>query len=145
MKIANSARRTAIQEGEMGLVLFLFFLKVMNTLAAMPLVAMWCVMYCGLYSAPSSPTSSVGHVAGDMNRCEINKTLVNFLCLLNQMQSVFSMQPHCLHNLHSVASPSKLLYFGSLDTHFVVLSPDLTLHNAFCCLYTIFFRLWFPE
>ena len=25
--------------------------------------------------------------------------------------------------------------------HFVVLSPD----NAFCCLYTIFFPLWFPK
>ena len=36
-------------------------------------------------------------------------------------------------------------YFGSLDTqnclHFVVFSPDLTLHNAFRCLNTIFFLI----
>ena len=29
--------------------------------------------------------------------------------------------------------------------HFIVLSPDLTLYYAFCCLYTIFFQLWFPK
>ena len=29
--------------------------------------------------------------------------------------------------------------------HFVVLYPDLTLYDAFCCLYTTFFRLWFPK
>ena len=45
------------------------------------------------------------------------------------------MQPQCLHNLYSMASPSKP---GSLDTytsvlHFVVLSRDLTLYDALCC------------
>ena len=55
----------------------------------------------------------------------------------------FSTQPQCLHSLHSVASPSKPLYLAPWIhkyLHFVVLSPDLTLYDALCCLYTIFFR-----
>ena len=29
--------------------------------------------------------------------------------------------------------------------HFIVLSPYLTLYDALCYLYTIFFQLWFPQ
>ena len=83
----------------------------MNTLAAMPLVAMWCVMYCGLYSAPSSPTPSVGHVAGDMNRCESNKTLVNFhLIRCNQYSACnHSVYTTCTQWLHHPSSMFWLL------------------------------------
>ena len=43
---------------------------------------------------------------------------VNFLFLVsvgvNFTEVVFSLQPEGLHNLHSVASPSRLVFFGSL-------------------------------
>ena len=52
----------------------------MNTFVAMPLVAMWCVTYCGFHPAPSSPTPSDGHVTGDMKRRESNQTLLHTVC-----------------------------------------------------------------
>ena len=61
------------------------------------------------------------------------------------------MQPQCLHNLHSVASPSKPIYFGSSDTQvsaFCSLVPrpaNVTLHDAFCCLYTVSFNFGFQK
>ena len=45
------------------------------------------------------------------------------------------MQPQCLHNLHSLSSPSSSLYILAPWIHkclyFVLLSPDFTLHDAF--------------
>ena len=35
--------------------------------------------------------------------------------MLTVLKLIVSLEPQCLHNLHSVASPSKLLYFGCLD------------------------------
>ena len=55
-----------------------------------------------------------------------------FLVLHVGQFSPSSMQPQCFYNLHSVASPSKHLYFGCLDD----LVPDFSLCNTICCLYT---------
>ena len=41
---------------------------------AMTLVAIWCVTNCGFHPAPTSPTSSVNRVTGDMKRRESNET-----------------------------------------------------------------------
>ena len=53
-----------------------------------------------------------------MCHSEILILTVNFLFLVsvgvNFTEVVFSLQPDGLHNLHSVASPSRLVFFGSL-------------------------------
>ena len=48
----------------------------------------------------------------------------------------------CLHNLHAVSSLSRLLYSGCSRLHFVVLCPELILHNEFCCLRHHFLSTW---
>ena len=58
----------------------------------MQLVAMWCVTYCGFHPAPSSPTPLVGHVTGDMKRCESNETRIQSQFL----QLVYSQVNHCM-------------------------------------------------
>ena len=51
----------------------------------------------------------------------------------------------CNHSVYTTCT--QWLHHPSFHNclHFAVLSPDLTLHDAFCCLYTFFFPLWFPK
>ena len=50
---------------------WVLFFPALKNYAVVPLVAMWCVTYCGFHPARSrdpAPTPSVGHVTGDMKR-----------------------------------------------------------------------------
>ena len=65
--------------------------------------------------------------------------------LCNQMYSVFTMQLKCLHNLHSVTSPSRRLCFGSLeklDAQVSAFGTDPTFHDG---LYTISYHFGFHK
>ena len=64
------------QGWEMGFIPSFFFSALKSDEHLMQRCHLWCgVTYCGFHPAPSSPTPMVGHVTGDMKRCESNETV----------------------------------------------------------------------
>ena len=78
--------------------------------------------------------------------CQFYLSYLTYVIRCNQYSACnHSVYTTCTHYLHH---PSLYILAPWIHKclHFVVLSPDFTLHDAFCCLYTIFFqkKAWWP-